>query len=152
MQKQPPPFIPLLYEMVMNEDHAKAIGFSQSGLCVELRDATVLSGCVLKKYFKHNNVQSFVRQLNNYGFKSIGPPNRPIPVFAHPCFQRDHIELLAHVKRKEAPKVPLTVPMLMRIVAANEDEMAGMRKQIEALKQKNKELEESMKLPDLDFT
>ena len=57
--------------MANAEDNGFAIGFSSDGNFLEIRDAKQLGEVVLPKYYKHRNVSSFVRQLNNYGFKTI---------------------------------------------------------------------------------
>lgn len=57
--------------MANSEENGFAIGFSQDGTFLEIRDAKQLGEVVLPKYYKHRNVSSFVRQLNNYGFKTI---------------------------------------------------------------------------------
>ena len=56
--------------MTSCEANSHAIGFSDDGYCLEIRDTLALSSDVLPKYFKHKNVSSFIRQLNNYGFKT----------------------------------------------------------------------------------
>ncbi|KAH9260974.1 hypothetical protein BASA81_000670 [Batrachochytrium salamandrivorans] len=99
--------------------NALAIGFSvPNGDVLELRNRAELSANVLPKYFKHNTVQSLVRQLNNYGFiarrKSQLPPSTitdspkapdradVTQSFIHPNFIQGRRDLLCHIQRKAA--------------------------------------------------
>jgi len=95
-------FVRNLYEMTINSENAAAVGFSADGYCLEVRDCKFLSAVVLKKYFKHNNVSSFIRQLNNYGFKTVPVVmnSKIAHCFAHEFFQRDRLDLLECVKRR----------------------------------------------------
>jgi hypothetical protein len=115
--------------MAMCADNAVAIGFSSDGLCLEIRDAKLLSELVLQKYFKHKNVSSFIRQLNNYGFKTIPVlMNSPIVhCFAHDNFRRGRPELLEGVTRRGQ---------------GSEDAKAG--EMLQSLKQKDEELDQRL--------
>ena len=54
---------------------------------------------ILPKFFRHRNINSFIRQLNMYGFhKSRKDPSKNI--FSHPFFLRSQPHLLPLVRRK----------------------------------------------------
>ncbi|NXC08800.1 HSF1 protein, partial [Orthonyx spaldingii] len=81
---------------------------SQSGSSFHVLDQAQFAKEVLPKYFKHNNMASFVRQLNMYGFRKVVhieqgglvKPERDDTEFQHPFFLRGQEQLLDNIKRK----------------------------------------------------
>lgn len=69
------------------------IGFAEpAGLA--LRNAGLFAREILPKYFRHNKLASFKRQLHNYGFEMMHG------VYHHENFQRGRPDLLNRVRRK----------------------------------------------------
>jgi hypothetical protein len=60
-------FANALYTMAMDPRNGLAIGFSDDGLSLELRSEAALAA-TLPRFFKTDKLESFKRQLNNYGF------------------------------------------------------------------------------------
>ncbi|NWZ96539.1 HSF1 protein, partial [Nesospiza acunhae] len=80
----------------------------QSGSSFHVFDQGQFSKEVLPKFFKHNNMASFVRQLNMYGFRKVVhieqgglvKPDKDDTEFQHPFFLRGQEKLLENIKRK----------------------------------------------------
>jgi HSF-type DNA-binding len=81
--------------------------YFQNGVSFTIRDQARFARELLPLYYKHNNMASFVRQLNMYGFhKVVSVDSGGLKLdkdemeFAHPYFLRGHEYLLDHIKRK----------------------------------------------------
>jgi hypothetical protein len=73
-----------------------------------ITNPTAFAAEVLPRHFKHNNLNSFVRQLNLYGFhKSTSGMNI---FFHHPQFMQSRPDLVEHIQLK-APKQPRPEPV-----------------------------------------
>ncbi|KAK0172601.1 hypothetical protein PV328_005901 [Microctonus aethiopoides] len=81
----------------------------QNGRSFFIKNTAQFARELLPHYYKHNNMASFVRQLNMYGFhKKVSIEvgglkcDKDEMEFAHQYFVKDHPYLLDHIKRKIA--------------------------------------------------
>ena len=70
---------------------------------VKTGNPDVLAQRIMPHYFKHCNYQSFVRQLNNYGFHKMD--SRQGEVFSNRFFVKDRPDLLCQIKRRVHPSI-----------------------------------------------
>uniref|UniRef100_A0A3Q3GLA8 Heat shock transcription factor 1 n=1 Tax=Labrus bergylta TaxID=56723 RepID=A0A3Q3GLA8_9LABR len=103
-----PAFLTKLWTLVEDPDTDPLICWSPSGSSFHVFDQGRFSKEVLPKFFKHNNMASFIRQLNMYGFRKVVhieqgglvKPERDDTEFQHPFFIRGQEHLLENIKRK----------------------------------------------------
>ncbi|KAM9015800.1 heat shock factor protein 1 [Ara ararauna] len=103
-----PAFLTKLWTLVEDPDTDALICWSPSGSSFHVFDQGQFAKEVLPKYFKHNNMASFVRQLNMYGFRKVVhieqgglvKPEKDDTEFQHPYFIRGQEHLLENIKRK----------------------------------------------------
>ncbi|KAJ1874863.1 Flocculation suppression protein [Coemansia sp. RSA 486] len=107
IQKTHAAFVSKLYAMVSDTSTDSLISWTSEGDCFKVTDPMEFSRNVLPAYFKHGNWQSFVRQLNMYGFHKISDlayggifGDMQLWMFKHPSFQRGELKMLQHVKRR----------------------------------------------------
>ncbi|CAO1624128.1 unnamed protein product [Parajaminaea phylloscopi] len=107
--KQQPSFVAKLYSMLEDEATGSMISWGPSGDVFSVANPAEFSRVVLPTWFKHANWQSFVRQLNMYGFHKVnhtfsGAPNEEVQIweFKHASFRRGDVHLLADIKRKSS--------------------------------------------------
>ncbi|KAM4041979.1 heat shock factor protein 2-like isoform 1-T1 [Anomaloglossus baeobatrachus] len=109
-----PAFLSKLWTLVEDADANEFITWSQNGQSFLVLDEQRFAKEILPKYFKHNNMASFVRQLNMYGFRKVVHVDSGIvkqekdgPVeFQHPFFIQGQDELLENIKRKVSSARP----------------------------------------------
>ncbi|XP_038824126.1 heat shock factor protein 2-like isoform X2 [Salvelinus namaycush] len=103
-----PAFLTKLWTLVEDSDTNEFICWSQEGNSFLVMDEQRFAKDILPKFFKHNNMASFVRQLNMYGFRKvmhidtgIVKQERDGPVeFQHHYFKHGQDDLLENIKRK----------------------------------------------------
>ncbi|XP_063079158.1 heat shock factor protein 2 isoform X2 [Engraulis encrasicolus] len=109
-----PAFLTKLWTLVEDSDTNEFICWSQEGNSFLVLDEQRFAKEILPKFFKHNNMASFVRQLNMYGFRKvmhidtgIVKQERDGPVeFQHPYFKHGQDDLLENIKRKVSTSRP----------------------------------------------
>ncbi|XP_066155421.1 heat shock factor protein-like isoform X5 [Euwallacea fornicatus] len=119
-----PGFLGKLWKMVNDPNTDHLICWNEAGNTFSIQNQTQFWYELLPLYYKHNNMSSFVRQLNLYGFHKItnnilGNPSvvctRPDKddqtyQFYHPCFQKGKPEKLCEIKRKAKISKPHEEP------------------------------------------
>lgn len=87
--------------MVTDEQSNDVIAWNENGRTFTVWKPDVLESEYLPKTFKHSNFASFVRQLNNYGFRKCHSDRYEFGVEG---FERGRPELLTTLKRHDAPR------------------------------------------------
>jgi heat shock transcription factor len=94
-------FIRKTYELLEERSHADIVSWSDCGNFIVIRDTQEFSQKILPVYFKHSNMNSFIRQLNMYNFHKKRTMTTD-HVYYHDLFKKGKTELLRHIKRKHA--------------------------------------------------
>ncbi|KAI8150335.1 HSF-type DNA-binding-domain-containing protein [Fennellomyces sp. T-0311] len=104
--------------MVEDPEIQDLITWSENGEVFRVYNPTAFSKNVLPRYFKHNNWQSFVRQLNMYGFNKVNDMihsnlrnENQTWEFRHPHFRRGATDDLRNIKRKSVRSLRATAPL-----------------------------------------
>ncbi|KAJ1885876.1 Flocculation suppression protein, partial [Coemansia sp. IMI 209127] len=107
IQKTHAAFVSKLYAMVSDESTDALIAWSAEGDSFKVTDPVAFARKVLPVYFKHGNWQSFVRQLNMYGFHKISDlayggifGDAQLWMFKHHHFRRGELKLLQNIRRR----------------------------------------------------
>ncbi|OIT05653.1 heat stress transcription factor a-6a [Nicotiana attenuata] len=101
LQKRACPFVLKIYEMLADIQFNPLISWNGNGTSFIIHDCHKFAAEVLPRFFRHNNISSFVCQLNCYGFRKISWDKFE---FQHECFQRGKGQWLKNIKRKGSKK------------------------------------------------
>merc|ERR1712110_494879 len=145
-----PAFLLKLYTMLEDPNSDDIIGWSTKGDTFIVYNPSDFASMVLPQFFKHSNFQSFIRQLNLYGFHKL----KQAPdwhEFTHPVFKRAHKHLLKDIKRKipansktkrsEAKKlVDADLSSLRAAQVASQERIARLERQNQLVENENRTL------------
>ncbi|KAK2723751.1 heat shock factor protein-like isoform X2 [Artemia franciscana] len=102
-----PAFLAKLWKLVEDLETDDLICWSDSGASFYIRNQALFARQLLPLYYKHNNMASFIRQLNMYGFRKVSSVeqgslrvDKDEMEFQHNYFLRGHEYLLENIKRK----------------------------------------------------
>ncbi|XP_071539471.1 uncharacterized protein Hsf isoform X2 [Panulirus ornatus] len=103
-----PAFLTKLWRLVDDVKTNDLISWTQNGRSFIIKNQAKFAQDLLPQYYKHNNMASFVRQLNMYGFHKVVSADsgglrveRDEMEFAHNHFQRGQEALIENIKRKQ---------------------------------------------------
>ncbi|XP_033227497.1 heat shock factor protein-like isoform X2 [Belonocnema kinseyi] len=152
-----PAFLGKLWKLVEDSETDDLICWAPNGRSFFIRNQAQFARDLLPHYYKHNNMASFVRQLNMYGFhKKVSVElgglkcDRDEMEFAHQYFLKGHPYLLDHIKRKIAtakildPSITSVKPELMTKMLTEVRSMRGKQdhldSRLENMKRENEAL------------
>eukprot|EP00253_Pinus_taeda_P006097 PITA_06097 len=95
----PVPFLVKMYHLVEDRSTDHIVSWGENNNTFVVWRPKEFSASVLPCYFKHANFSSFVRQLNNYGFRKTF---RGRCEFSNKLFEKGQQPLLSHIRRKKA--------------------------------------------------
>jgi hypothetical protein len=99
VRTRPTSFLRKTFSLLSNPSLLTIVRWSEDGTSFSIINSADFCEAVLPLYFKHNNLASFIRQLNMYDFrkiKAVGAEH----AFQHPLFVKAMPELLINIKRK----------------------------------------------------
>jgi hypothetical protein len=89
-------FVRKLFSFVDDPSCDDIVSWNETGTGFVIWDSNAFCTKVLSCYFRHTNLSSFVRQLNQYGFRKTAHSRWE---FCHDSFRRGRPELLGEIKR-----------------------------------------------------
>uniref|UniRef100_A0A7S4HGU4 HSF-type DNA-binding domain-containing protein n=1 Tax=Vannella robusta TaxID=1487602 RepID=A0A7S4HGU4_9EUKA len=103
MPSNPAPFVRKTFELVSDANTDHIVSWSPDGLSFVIHDTHEFQQNILPFYFKHNNLCSFVRQLNTYGFRKVvtGDSSGNLE-FKQTSFKQGKPQLLRKVVRRKS--------------------------------------------------
>lgn len=98
-------FIRKTYELLEDKTHADIVSWSEDGCFLVIKDLEKFTQTILPMYFRHNKMNSFVRQLNMYSFRKKRTMNS-YHVYYNEFFKKGRTDLLIYIRRKTSSEMP----------------------------------------------
>ncbi|VDM52301.1 unnamed protein product [Angiostrongylus costaricensis] len=161
-----PLFLIKLWSIVEDPQYQQIVRWDESGYSFHIIDPYSFCRNVLPHFFKHNNLNSLIRQLNMYGFRKMTPVDRGSLArtesdqdhleFSHPYFIRDHPEYLVNIKRKQSTRTienstnngqaQATLQLVMEELRQMREKQRNMDNKMHELVKENEQLWEQITL------
>jgi len=145
----PPAFLTKLWQLV-NEGDPDLVGWSENGKSFIVKDQNLFAKRVLPNFFKHQKMNSFVRQLNMYGFKKVPKMTEgtlhtvdyEMIEFQNELFVRGAPDLIGKIRRKDAKPRPVATQNkhVTDLLQDLQDQQRQTHRDFERLKDKNSDL------------
>ncbi|CAI2298092.1 unnamed protein product [Caenorhabditis sp. 36 PRJEB53466] len=159
-----PVFLIKLWNIVEDNNLQNIVHWDESGASFHIADPYSFCRNVLPHYFKHNNLNSLIRQLNMYGFRKMTPlsqggltrteSDQDHLEFSHPFFLQNRPELLCQIKRKQSAKVvedkqaseqtQQNLEVMMAEMRMMRDKARNMESKMNSLTKENRDIWEQM--------
>eukprot|EP01097_Dermamoeba_algensis_P005750 TRINITY_DN3631_c0_g1_i1.p1 TRINITY_DN3631_c0_g1~~TRINITY_DN3631_c0_g1_i1.p1 ORF type:complete len:260 (-),score=77.26 TRINITY_DN3631_c0_g1_i1:1295-2029(-) len=134
------PFVAKMYQIVNDPSLNEIIGWGPQNNSVVIFDPPRFEKEILPVFFKHSNLNSFIRQLNIYGFRKLtstfdfslmtssltSQASRKADekevklAFFHPKFQKGEIQQLSEIVRKKPSKKDLSIEEHFELMRTND--------------------------------
>jgi heat shock transcription factor len=124
------PFLRTLWRMLSDSTVSEYIHWNEAGNAVVIPDSVAFAHHAVSRYFRHQRFDSFVRQMNLYGFRRSKTKDR---MFVHSVFHRDRPDQWQSIRRNTHHKTPTQLCALASKVDSLQREVACLRKQVREL-------------------
>jgi hypothetical protein len=157
-----PVFLVKLIRMLEDKDLDDLICWDKSCTSFHILDAPRFCDIVLPNYFKHRNLNSFVRQLNFYGFRKLAAADKATLIqmetpsddlhFMHPKFIRGRAQMMYGIKRQTNPTKKLTAVASDKVAPISSDGQFVSVPQEEWMETNNKLNDLQIRHDELQYT